>query len=130
MNWDTAPQELDALRAQVAALTEERDHWQQAYERCNEVCKATAECWNADLAVAQVENVQLRDFVETVRELATIETPTAVIQALNSLDLHTYHTAALDALLAQEREACAVECAKYASNTSHQDVAAAIREMK
>jgi hypothetical protein len=93
MNWDTAPQELDALRAQVAALTKEleivrfgnafkygtshpelyktslddcreqlatmtkeRDRWQQAYERCNEVCKATEECWNADLAAAQAQS--------------------------------------------------------------------------
>jgi hypothetical protein len=29
MNWDTAPQELESLRAQVAALTEERDRWQE-----------------------------------------------------------------------------------------------------
>jgi predicted nucleic acid-binding Zn-ribbon protein len=103
MNWDTAPQELESLRAQVAALkdqlatmtkerdrwqedsmrqaatinrmsaatedrnevdqlrhaehekelaamTKERDRWQEAYERCNTVCGATEECWNADLA--------------------------------------------------------------------------------
>jgi hypothetical protein len=75
MNWETAPQELESLRAQVAALTKdreqerattlaqfsaigkelaamtkERDRWQEAYERCNTVCGATEECWNADLA--------------------------------------------------------------------------------
>jgi hypothetical protein len=29
MNWDTAPQELGALRAQVTALTEERDKYRK-----------------------------------------------------------------------------------------------------
>jgi chromosome segregation ATPase len=91
----TTLSQFSAIGKELAAMTKERDRWQQAYDRCNDVCRATEECWNADIALAQAENVQLRDFVETVRELATIETPTAVIQALNALDLHTYHTAAL-----------------------------------
>jgi hypothetical protein len=39
MNWDTAPQELESLRAQVEALTKERDELQVSFD---------AQCVSAD----------------------------------------------------------------------------------
>ena len=78
-SWEA---ENTALREQVAALTKECDHWQQAYERCNAVCKATAECWNADLAAAQAQNARLR---EALREI--VDCPS---WAIGSLDMQRY----------------------------------------
>jgi hypothetical protein len=130
MNWDTAPQELDALRAQVAALTKERDRWQEAYERCNTVCGATEECWNADLAAAQAQITQLREALETISDgenwgedgcWESSSYPDEI--AMEALATPT-DTAALDARLAQERERCAVVAEKS------EWIAAQIRSMK
>jgi hypothetical protein len=163
----------DLLADKLAAMTKERDRWQEdsmrqaatinrmsaAAEDRNEVDqlrhaehekelkyeKMNTEVWRRDaegklkdrtaayreLAAAQAQIAQLREALGVVCKpvMDSYAGPARLVDFNIALAIPT-DTAALDARLAQERERCAVECAKYASNTSHQDVAAAIREMK
>jgi TPP-dependent trihydroxycyclohexane-1,2-dione (THcHDO) dehydratase len=75
MNWDTAPQELESLRAQVAALTNERDRWREdsmrqaatinrmsaAAEDRDEVDQLRHAEHEKELAAAQAHIAQLRE---------------------------------------------------------------------
>jgi hypothetical protein len=73
MNWDTAPQELESLRAQVVALTKEVElarfgnvvkygtSHPEMYKSELDVCKE-------QLAAAQAHAAQLREALETISD--------------------------------------------------------------
>jgi flagellar motility protein MotE (MotC chaperone) len=97
MNWDTAPQELDALRAQVAALTKERDAWRQtcahigdelathktdAQRHLVEQLKSSSAWYEEQLAAAQAQIAQLKTALQEI-----IDCPT---WAIGSLDMQRY----------------------------------------
>ena len=92
---------IESLREQVAALTKERDRWQQAYDRCNEVCKATEECWNADLAAMTKERDRWQE--DSMRQAATINRMSAATEDRNEVDQlrHAEHDKELAAAQAQ-----------------------------
>ena len=107
---------IAAAQAQVAALTKERDNYKDIIK----------DQWaQPELAAAQARVKSLHEALWKAHGLLAKMNIPMISDALDTVD----DTAALDARLAQERERCAVECEKYASNTSHQDVATAIREM-
>jgi hypothetical protein len=109
MNWDTAPQELDDLRAQVAALTKDREQ-----ERATTLAQFSA--IGKELAAAQTQIAQLREALETISDgenwgedgcWESSSYPDEI--AMEALAAPT-DTAALDARLKEERERCAKVC--------------------
>ena len=60
MNWDTAPQELESLRAQVAALTKRQQEAAEKFYTPNAALEA-------QLAAAQAQIAQLREALRQVR---------------------------------------------------------------
>ena len=118
MNWDTAPQELDALRAQVAALTMDLDHWRYQADEAG----VTRVLLGGKIAAAQAHIAQLREALEAM-VLAAREHRMGLRIADEALAIST-DTTALDARLAQERERCAVVAEKS------EWIAAQIRSLK
>ena len=111
MNWDTAPQELDALRAQVVALTQERDH----YKAMDALHIESLALKSEQLAEAQAHIAQLREALERIQMVwdgyANSDTYSPYLIATEALALPT-DTAALDARLAQEALRVRRECIK------------------
>jgi predicted nucleic acid-binding Zn-ribbon protein len=136
MNWDTAPQELDDLRAQVAALTKDREQ-----ERATTLAQFSA--IGKELAAAQTQIAQLREALETISDgenwgedgcWESSSYPDEI--AMEALAAPT-DTAALDARLKEERERVAHMILNGAFLHTDapvavwaREVAAAIREMK
>lgn len=120
-----AADEIESLRAQVAALTVERDKWEKS---CRGMATEKADVWH-DLAAEQLRSKQLREALEwfSSRSASYLigERPQWVIDQCKALALPS-STDTLDAALKAERERCAKVCEELGM-LGHWHFAASIR---